>query len=342
MSKFTVKLGAVLLTSAMTLSPAIAQQSIASSAVSEEQSAFERDRADILAMAGNYKVRFDMQESTPWTADYEPRERKISGGNEVVRVIEDSGNKIMLQHLLVVEHGGKNMIIKHWRQDWEYEPENMLVYSDRHRWELQPVSRENAKGKWSQTVYQVDDSPRYAGLGTWETEAGTRRWSSDWTWRPLARRDAVRNPVYDRYYAINRHSPTPDGWIHFQDNIKMGMVDGELKPIVSEYVLNTYTKFDDYNVQSADDYWQDTATYWQAVRATWDMVAARKNGIPVEEEAQTGTIISGKLLTMADQIRKNEMTEAAAIAEAKKLIVQATNAPTPAQTAAGKAEESGY
>src|SRR5687768_6883702 len=79
---------------------------------------FEADRAAILAMAGDYKVRFDMQESTRWRTDYKPLEPKVSGGHESVRVIEDSGKRIVLQHLLVVEMDGKPHVIKHWRQDW--------------------------------------------------------------------------------------------------------------------------------------------------------------------------------------------------------------------------------
>ncbi|KAK0358336.1 hypothetical protein LTR94_035828, partial [Friedmanniomyces endolithicus] len=72
------------------------------------QAAKAADRAEILAMAGNYKVRFDMQETTPWVAGYTPLERKISGGNEVVRVIEDTPDHNALQHMLVVEHDGKS------------------------------------------------------------------------------------------------------------------------------------------------------------------------------------------------------------------------------------------
>ena len=45
-------------------------------------------------MAGNYRVRFEMQESTPWTTDYTPLEPKRSGGHEVVRVIEDTGRPL--------------------------------------------------------------------------------------------------------------------------------------------------------------------------------------------------------------------------------------------------------
>ncbi|MEP3226055.1 MAG: DUF6607 family protein [Parasphingorhabdus sp.] len=310
---------------AMVPAPAWANGAAAPEMEAAQQSSFDEDRADILAMAGNYKVRFDMQESTVWQEGYEARDRKISGGNEVVRVIEDTGKKIILQHLLVVDMGdGKDFIVKHWRQDWEYEPAHLLVYSDRHRWTLKAVPEEHRKGKWSQTVYQVDDSPRYAGVGRWESVAGVRRWSSNWTWRPLARRDAVRDPVYDRYYAINRHSPAPDGWIHFQDNTKMGMIDGKLVPIVQEYVLNSYTKFEDYNVQAADDYWSRTKDYWAAVRASWDKAFASNRGVSIEEEAQTGTVISGELLSMGTKIAKGEMKSGPAVQKAQTLIADAT------------------
>ena len=68
--------------------------------------------------------------------------------------------------------------------------------------------------------------------GAWQSVAGLRRWESDATWRPLARRDAVRGPVYDRYYSINRHQSFPNGWIQWQDNVKMGEFDGKLQPLM--------------------------------------------------------------------------------------------------------------
>ncbi len=304
--------------------PALAHPPIAERPAAEEKAAFEADRADILAMAGNFKVRFDMQESTRWDASYTPLERKISGGHEVVRVIEDTGRKIVLQHLLVINDNGKDMVIKHWRQDWEYEPEKLLVYADRHVWRWETVPEKMRRGRWSQTVWQVDDSPRYGGWGQFEEQAGVRRWRSNWTWRPLARRDAVRNPVYDRYMSINRHQTSPDGWIHWQDNTKMASRGGKLVPIVQEYVLNSYTRFDGYNVKAADDYWAATRGYWKAVRDEWDRVAASKGGIAIEEDAETGTVISARLLEMADDVQDGSMTEKAAIAEALKLINGAT------------------
>lgn len=299
--------------------PALADGPLRQTAV-EAQAAKAADRAEILAMAGAYKVRFDMQETTPWAAGYTPLDRKISGGNEVVRVIEDRPDHIALQHLLVVEHGGETHVIKHWRQDWDYQPSRVLVYAGQGKWVWEAVPERMRAGRWSQTVYQVDDSPRYAGWGQFETQGGVRRWRSNWTWRPLARRDAVRHPVYDRYYAINRHQPTPTGWVHWQDNLKMGLKDGKLVPIVQESVLNTYDRFDGFDGKAADDYWAKTKDYWAAVRAAWSQVADTKGGIAVQEQAETGTVISGRLLEIADDIRSGKMTSAAGTAEATALI----------------------
>lgn len=309
---------------ALATSPALAHPPIPERAAADEQAAFDADRADILAMAGDFKVRFDMQESTSWMDGYTPIEGKVSGGHESVRVIEDTGRKIVLQHLLVVEMDGQSYVIKHWRQDWEYEPARYLAYADTNEWSWEALDERQRRGRWSQTVYQVDDSPRYSSYGEFETQGGVRRWRSHWTWRPLARRDAVRDTPYDRYYAINRHQTAPDGWIHWQDNMKMGTFDGELRPVVQEYVLNTYTRFSDYDVKAADDYWAATRGYWAAIRGAWDDVAASKGGIAIEEQAQTGTVISGRLLEIADEIRDGTTREADGIAEARKLIEENT------------------
>lgn len=306
--------------------PAQADGPVKPRSAAEEQASFDADRHDILAMAGTFKVRFDMQESTAWRADYTPIDRSISGGNEVVRVIEDTGRKIVLQHLLVVEHDGKTMVIKHWRQDWAYEPDRVLVYVGPNEWKWEAVPEAMRRGRWSQTVYQVDDSPRYGSWGQWTTEAGVRRWRSGWTLRPLARRDAVRGPVYDRYLGINRHQPTPTGWIHWQDNTKMGAIDGKLQPVVQEYVLNSYTRLDGYDVKAADAYWAATKGYWAAIRAEWDRIADAKGGIRITEAVQAGTVIANRLLEIADEVQAGKTKEADAIALAKKLMDQATRA----------------
>lgn len=289
-----------------------------------EAAKFAADRAAILAMAGNYKVTFDMRETTPWLSSYKPIPAKISSGHEIVRVIEDTGRSIKLQHILVASHEGKTVIIKHWRQDWTYEPRQVLVYFGPNRWTLEEVPAAMRKGRWSQTVWQTDDSPRYGGWGEWSSEGGIPRWRSNWTLRPLARRDAIRHPVYDRYLAINRHSPSPTGWIHWQDNMKQGLVDGKVAPIVQESVLNSYERFDGFNAAAGDAYWEKTKGYWAGVRNAWDFAIKRDKGLSLTEEPEAGPVTGPRLMALADEVADGRIEEAAAIAQALKLISATT------------------
>jgi hypothetical protein len=299
----------------------IAAGATANAAPAEERATFERDRQSILAMAGEYKVTFDMRETVSFLPSYTPIPAKVSGGYEVVRVIEDTGRVIKLQHLLVVSHDGKTMVIKHWRQDWTYEPRDVLTYSRLNHWSVTPVAVSARRGAWSQTVWQTDDSPRYGGVGKWRYEGGVARWTSDETARPLARRDAVRHPPYNHYLGTNRHALTPGGWIHEQDNAKIGMHDGKEAVYVHEVVLNTYArKVDAALTQVADDYWAKTRDYWAAVRVAWDQSIRRRGGVAVEEEAENGSVTGPKLMGLADDIAAGKITTPVAIAQAKAAI----------------------
>ncbi|OJU10648.1 MAG: hypothetical protein BGN86_00685 [Caulobacterales bacterium 68-7] len=280
----------------------------------------ERDRQSILAMAGDYKVRFDMRETISFVQGYKPLEPKVSGGYESVRVVEDAPGRVVLQHLLVATVEGKPMVIKHWRQDWVYEPATVLTYDRANHWTLTPVSAADRKGAWSQTVWQTDDSPRYGGVGRWEYADGVTRWTSNETWRPLARRDATRKPPYDHYVGANRHALTPNGWVHEQDNAKVGMKDGKSQTYAHEVVLNTYEKFSGYDVAAGDKYWNATKSYWAAVRTAWDKEIAAGKGVAVTEEAQNGSVTGPKLMGLADDVAEGKTTEQAAVTEAQALI----------------------
>ncbi|MBY0566863.1 MAG: hypothetical protein K2P70_06105 [Hyphomonadaceae bacterium] len=285
----------------------------------------ERDRQSILAMAGDYRVRFNFDETVPFVSDYTPREPTTSGGYESVRVIEDRGEFISLQHLLVAEHEGQTFIIKHWRQDWTYQPRTVLVYDRLNYWSLANVSSADRRSAWSQTVWQTDDSPRYGGVGSWNYDNNRTIWISGGTARPLARRDAIRNPPYIRYTSINRHALTPTGWVHEQDNEKIGERGGAMVAIVHEDGVNTYDRFSDYPVAAADAYWQSTADYWAGVRGAWDEAIARRRGVWVEEEAQNGAITGPTLMGLADRIHAGEITTPPAITEARSAIAIATS-----------------
>src|SRR2546427_3784954 len=133
----------------------------------------ERDRAAILAMAGDYRASFDFLETVLFEPGAHPARPYRSWGTERIYVIEDRGDVIRLQHIMVMftlDDAGRRQgpfVQKHWRQDWRYEPDRLLVFLRDRRFAIEPVRAAERRGRWSQTVYEVDDTPRYASLGRW-------------------------------------------------------------------------------------------------------------------------------------------------------------------------------
>jgi hypothetical protein len=64
------------------------------------------------------------------------------------------------------------------------------------------------------------------------------------------------------------------------------------------------------------------------VRQAWDAVIARDKGIAITEQADWGSVTSERLMTMADKVEAGEMTEAAASAEARRIILGETQVKT--------------
>ena len=60
------------------------------------------------------------------------------------------------------------IVVRHWRQEWRYEAEQLLAYEGANTWALRDVPARDRRGAWVQSVYQVDDSPRYAARGRWQ------------------------------------------------------------------------------------------------------------------------------------------------------------------------------
>ena len=316
----------ILLAAVLAIATAVPGVAPAAAPVAATASAQARDHASILAMAGTFKVTFDMRETIAFTPDYKLYPAKLSGGHEVVRVIADRPDFVSLQHLLVVETEDKKvMVIKHWRQDWAWQPRTVLTYVSKGKWTLSPVAEGDRKGAWSQTVWQTDDSPRYGGVGRWRYDDGVARWMSDETLRPLARRDATRNPPYDHYVGTNRHALTPTGWVHEQDNAKIGPKDGKSVTFAHEVVINSYVPASDFPVAAAEDYWTKTADYWATVRDAWDKAIARDKGLRLEEQADTGSSTGHELMLIADDIVSGEVKPEAAKPEAVALIVKETS-----------------
>ena len=94
---------------------------------SAEITNIEADREAILSMLDEYKVSFHFEETVALKAGYAIKPAKDSGGYETVILVEDSPEKIVLQHILV---GDKGEVTKHWRQDWVYEAKQRFEFSD--------------------------------------------------------------------------------------------------------------------------------------------------------------------------------------------------------------------
>ncbi|MCA8900404.1 MAG: hypothetical protein KDA53_04070 [Hyphomonas sp.] len=280
---------------------------------------FEADREAILAMAGDYKVTFDFTETVPFVPGYELKPQKLSGGYEVVRVIEDTGDFISLQHILVVGKDEK-FPIKHWRQDWQYEPDSVLVFIGGNAWETRAVPEAERKGNWSQTVYQVDDAPRYGAVSEWTYEDGIAEWTPPHEWRPLPRRDMTTRDDYHAVDAVNRHVITPWGWVHEQDNDKL-ILAGAPQILVREVGVNTYRHNSDFDVSTATDYWDATADYWAEVRAEWARIARENPRFAITLKGETEDLYM-PLLNLAGDIADGKTDTASAAEEARAVMAK--------------------
>jgi hypothetical protein len=281
-------------------------------------SKFEQDRKAIQAMAGDYKVTFDFTETVSFVEGYTLKEPKLSGGHESVRILEDRGDFISLQHTLVVGPNDAPVIVKHWRQDWQYQPERVLVFIGGNAWQWRDVPATERAGAWSQTVYQVDDAPRYGAVARWTYEDGLAEWTPPREWRPLPRRDMTTRNDYHAVDAVNRHVITPWGWVHEQDNSKL-VLAGEPAVLAREIGVNTYRRSDGYPVAASDDYWAATGEFWAGVRAEWTQIETANDRFAVMLHGETEDLYE-PLLALADQVKAGETNLGAALGEARAVI----------------------
>ena len=253
------------------------------------QSKFEKDRAAILAMAGEYRASFDFIETLGFYEDHKPTRPYQSWGTEYIFVVEDRSDFISLQHVLVMmmktPDGGvtEPYVVKHWRQDWTYEDSSIISYVGNRTWRSEEVPDEQRQGNWSQAVFQVDDSPRYESMGRWVHAKGFSSWMSQETWRPLPRREFSVRDDYDVLIGTNRHTITLNGWSQEEDNLKVltgrardRAKDGRLLPDYEvrgrEVGFNRYERIIDFDFQPAKRYWERTSYFWSKVRKRWESI----------------------------------------------------------------------
>lgn len=265
------------------------------------QDKLDQDRKAIKSLAGFYKVNFNYGEVASPNPDYIFSKPYRSHGNEWAEIIVDEPKRIVIQHMLAIDD---TTVIKHWRQDWTYEDTNIMLYTQDNTWKKGNLTTADVKGKWTQKVYQVDDSPRYQGYGTWSHIGDHDSWSSE-TDSPLPRRESSVRKDYNVLTRGSRISITKDGWMFEQDNKKVLRTPEGDKVLAIEKGYEEFTKADPKKFTYAQKWWNSQNGYWADVRSVWADVIGSSDIFKVKTLAN-GKLLYETLFTLGDQSVKEK------------------------------------
>jgi hypothetical protein len=272
---------------------------VASIASASEPTVFDQDRHAILAMAGEFEVSFEFDETVSLRTGYQLKPPQRTSATEWVQVIEDTGKHIVLQHLLVL--GDKHWVVKHWRQDWSYEAPLVWEFEGHQHFEVHEYSADETRGTWQQAVFEVEDSPRYASIGRWRHVGKVSQWTSAETWRPLPRREYTKRSDYDVLLGINRHTITPEGWVHEQDNTKFDTTDSAGEPFLAREIgRNVYKRTTAYDFSAGQEYWKKTADFWASVRQDWQEALSTHSQVEIARDVDGKPVVES-LFALADK-----------------------------------------
>lgn len=282
---------------------------------SRAQTKFDQDREAIKSLAGTYKVTFNYAETFSPDRQYKFHDRHRSSAKELALIIEDSPKKIVIQHLLVIRD---SMIIKHWREDWTYEDQEILVYDKEDSWKKVTLSVNDVKGKWTQKVYQVDDSPRYQAYGTWVHVDGRHQWQSNCD-SPLPRREHSERSDYNVLNRGNNVYLTATGWMFEQDNKKIiRTADGD-KLLAMEKGLEEFTKVGPEGFAYAQSWWKENEKFWKDARETWAQVISENKMVKIQPKVDN-KVLYEQFFAISERSLKNKWDSVKNKEQIKKLI----------------------
>lgn len=249
-------------------------------ATSLTATAQQNGKEQIKKLCGCYDVTFTYAETFAPDSNYEFRDRKTAHARELITPIIENDKELVLQHMLIVSD---NYIIKHWREDWKYEENELLQFTGNNTWIKEEVSKPKVAGTWTQTVWQVDDMPRYQGYSAWITNNGKTYWENT-AFAPLPRREYTTRSDYNIMNRTNRIMPTEYGWVHEQDNEKIIRTKDGDKLLVQEKGINKYEKIDDSKCAVALKNWEESKDFWVVVRAQWQHYVDKQSVIVVKDK----------------------------------------------------------
>lgn len=263
------------------------------------QNPIKEDITAIKSMCGCYEVEFNFAETfqnNP-AEEYVPSPTKKDYGLEWIELVEDQPKKLVLQHILIVND---STLVKHWRQDWEYENTSLYEFYNDKTWKFRTLPKKEVKGQWTQKVFQVDDSPRYEGSATWVHLDGRHYWENN-TDAPLPRREHTIRKDYTVLNRTNVHEITKEGWTHDQDNVKiLRDENGNDKVIAKEKGTDYYKKVNDSKCIAAQKYWKENDALWKNVRSKWQSIFDRKKDLTLESRVNKKPLYSHLFELKAD------------------------------------------
>ena len=244
------------------------------------QSKIQKDRDAINKMCGCFEIQFNFKETFQRIDDeeYVPSKEYRSFALELAIPIVNENKKISIQHLLIVGPPNNQSIIKHWRQDWVYQNQDLYTYDTANTWNYTQMSKKRVKGQWTQKVFQVDDSPRYEGSSTWVHVDGKSYWENT-NYAPLPRREYSKRNDYNIMLRTNRHEITDSGWVHDQDNKKILKKEGEEIILAEEKGLSPYKRVSSKKCAKALEWWSNNEEKWNSVRNEWGAVYNKKQSL---------------------------------------------------------------
>ncbi len=256
-----------------------------------------KDKPNVDKLCGCFEVEFKYAETFSPDPAYKYHDREeIRGGVELSLPIEVSDKKIVIQHLLVITD---SMIIKHWREVWTYENPEIWNYQGNKTWVKEQLKPEQYKGKWTQTVWEVSDEPRYQGAGEWITNDGKTYWQNT-AYAPLPRREYSVRSDYNILKRTNRLSINDSGYIHEQDNQKIIRQDGADKLLVEEKGVNSYKRLNEKECAAAKIYWEKNKIFWGKVRSRWENYFATHSSVELKTKVE-GKVLHEYLFELAKE-----------------------------------------
>jgi hypothetical protein len=249
-------------------------------------------------LCGCFEVDFKYAETFSPNPQYQYHDREEIGGTaELALPIEVSNKKIVIQHLLIV---GPSTVIKHWREEWTYENPILWKYLGNKVWQKDSLPAQAVKGKWTQTVWEVADEPRYQGIGQLVAIDGKMVWQS-MADAPLPRREYTVRNDYHILRRLNRLHLADSGYRHEQDNQKIvQQPNGTEQLLVEEKGWNTYRRIPEKECAAAKAYWQSNHLYWDAVRRVWAKKMEGLNRIALRQKVND-QMLHDHLLTLSRQ-----------------------------------------